>query len=236
MLKQNSNHKETGYVLGVVPYREHDAMVHFLGKESGLIRLVLPGYYKANSKQSRLGLEFSFVEYAFNPNKNKLNRIIGGELINAFMHVRFNSEWMIYVSIISEIILKNYDEHFHDWFYENLVKFVHPKSSLKDVITLLVEVILLSGHEPMLEGCVVCASTKINAFSIEQGGLVCNNHTGIKQSKPLLIGLISVFKNITQSVSDAELIDISSILFAYYEYHTDLKINSWNLYQQLQKK
>lgn len=237
MLKQNSNHSEEGFILGLSPYREHDAMVHFLGSKSGLIRLVLPAYYKSGSKQTALGLEYSKVSYRFNPRKGQLNRIIGGEKIDIFINSRTRFDWLINVSIISELLIRYYEESIKDRLYNLLEGSIHEDCSIFDVLHVLKEIIEINGLVPHLNSCVKCSSTGINSFSIENGGFMCNNHTGNKENKKVLLGILALFSNnnLQEHFENEDARRILELLLEYLQYHDDIRLNSWKFYKEMGK-
>ncbi|WP_342621331.1 DNA repair protein RecO [Erysipelothrix sp. P66] len=227
------NNKDIGFIVSIVPFREHDAMVHFLGYEYGLIRMVLPGYYRAKSKQGRLGLEFSKVQYRFNYQNQKLNRIIGGESINAYLQVRQDLDWLMYMSLVSELTVRCYDANTHASFYnwfENCIESTDLKVLCIKYLAFLIQ---LQGFTPDVEGCVVCGNTHVNAFSIEQGGYVCATHAyhQFKTTKSLMIALLGIFsdRDVDAYLETINQYELLKILVEYLEFHGDYKFNSWKL-------
>lgn len=238
MLKQNTNHNEIGYILRVVSYREHDAMVDFFGAQSGLIRLILPGYYKPGSKQTSLGFEFSKVNYRFVPKNNALSRIIGGEKINLFASRRTDLDWLLSVSIIGELVRRYAIPELHHFYFKVLEEGIHEETSVFSVLNVIRDILKTIGLKPHVESCVMCGSTGINAFSIEHGGFLCNNHTGIKDNKRFLYAMKSLFDNydLIENISSDEAHELMVRLLEYVEYHDDVWLNSFKIYKELGKK
>lgn len=237
MLKQNSNHSEIGYVLSVVAYREHDAMVHFFGSESGLIRLVLPGFYKQGSKQGALGLEFTKVNYRFNPRKGHLNRIIGGEKVDIYPKSRLNSQWLMMVSILCELIIKYYQEADAKDLFTILDSNLSEDSSVIEVLNIISYITKKNGFMPHVSSCVKCDSTGINAFSIEHGGFLCNNHTGIRESRDVLLLIKALYdgNDLKGHVETDDAQHALELLVDYLEYHGEVRLNSWKFYKEIGK-
>ncbi|QIK70165.1 DNA repair protein RecO [Erysipelothrix sp. HDW6C] len=227
------NNSDEGFVISTTPYREHDCMVHFLGKEYGLIRFVLPGYYKPKSKQGSLGLEFSQVRYRFNFQENRLNRILNGELIEGYLHQRTDLEWLMMMSLASEITVRTYDPSAHFYFYDHIALLFSSNNLMKAMIEFIVGIIKHQGFTPDISGCVVCGSQHINTFSIERGGYLCTMHSPayVKDSKELLLAMKGLFigAEIDAFLETIELTPVLERLVKYLEYHGDYRFNSWKL-------
>lgn len=238
MLKQNTNHNETGYVLKVVTYREHDAMVDFFGSQSGLIRLILPGLYKPGSKQTSLGFEFSKVNYRFAPKKNGLSRIIGGERVDLFTTRRTDMDWLLSVSIVGELVRRYAVPELNHFYFKVLEEGIHEHTSVFSVLSVIRDILKATGLKPHVESCVICGSTGINAFSIEHGGFLCNNHTGVKDNKRFLYAMKSLFEGVDLAVhiTSEEAHELMVRLLEYVEYHDDIWLNSFKIYKELGKK
>lgn len=218
------NNSDTGFVLGLVPYREHDAMVHFLGERSGLIRLVLPGYYKSTSKQSSLGLEFSKVVYRFNFQVNRLNRITGGELIDGYIKSRSQLDWLLWMSFVSEVLVRTYDETYQEVYWDYYEKALN----LNSIMDFLVRIILMQGFSPDLSGCIICGNSGINSFSVEEGGFLCQVHSGsFREDREFLIALNCALRSLP--VKEDYEMKVFDRLVKFLEYHGDYRFNSWKL-------
>lgn len=223
------NNSETGFVLGLVPYREHDAMVHFLGEKTGLIRLVLPGYYKSTSKQSSLGLEFSKVNYRFNFHQNRLNRITGGELIDGYIIERQSFEWLLWMSFVSEVLIRTYDEDFHDVYFE----YYQYALKREKIIDFIVRIIQMQGFSPDVNGCILCGNPGINSFSVEAGGFLCQEHSGnVREDREFLIALNCALRYLDFE-KDYEM-RVYNRLVEFLEFHGDYRFNSWRLLLEMQ--
>lgn len=227
------NNTDTGFVISVSPYREHDAMVHFLGETYGLLRFVLPGYYKSTSKQSALGLEFSKVRLRFNYRENNLNRIQNGELLDAYLKNRNNYDWLLYMQLISELALKFYEPHqkksWYELFDSSLCHF-----DLNELLIAIVEIIKQSGLTPEINECVVSGSKQIADFSISRGGFVALeyknplNNLSIDELRFIryLFNTETLNSDLFNGINILKIIDL---LIRYLEYHMSVKFNSWKL-------
>lgn len=221
-----------GFVLGLVPYREHDAMVHFLGENVGMIRLVLPGYYKATSKQSSLGLEFSKVNYRFNYMEHRLNRIIGGELVNAYLNVRQDFDWLMWMSLISELMIRTYDDDYRANYLSMMADSLQHLSKAK-VLDFVVSIIVMQGFSPDVSGCTVCGASGVNCFSIEAGGYLCADHAphDVRDDRNVLLGLNQAFRR--QAVDETVAHSLLRIVIQFLEFHGDYRFNAWQLIEKV---
>lgn len=222
------NESEKGFVISLSEYREHDAMIHFLGEGHGLMRLVLPGYYRSKSKQHALGLQWSYVEYQFRYKENSLNRIISGELLEANLMYRQDFEWLSFMTFVSELLVRTYDFGYHKNIFERFKNIVQNKVDVLVVIGLIKLLIDIHGFTPNTDACVVCRSKKIDSFSVEHGGFLCQEHSTRKNDKLTLVLIYQVFHELELSSCDEKTqYDILNILVSYFEFHGDYRFNSW---------
>lgn len=235
MLRQNTNHSERGYVLSITPYRESDGMVHFLGESSGLIRLILPGYYKAQSKQGSLGLEFTYVRYRFNPRAQKLNRIIGGEMIQSYSEYRTNMSWLLNMSLVRELVIKTFSEEQDSWTYHSFESFMDNPVSTLSIVTFLKTLIVRHGFVPDISGCVVCGSPRINEFSVKQGGFLCQEHSHRQDTKYMLMMMKGLFSNkdVSDYANEGSIQSVLERLLQYVEYYFDIHLKTWELMKEM---
>lgn len=218
-----------GFVLSITEYREHDAFIRFLSKEHGLINLVLPGYYKANSKQSRLGLEFSKVSYKLKYRENSLNRIHGGQLIEGFFHQREDFDWLLDASLLSELIIKLYIDEYKDDLYESYSYILSSEDRAKNISVFLFNLSKYHGIQAMLDSCVICGSTKINSFSINDAGFLCNVHSVKKDRVDLLELLVYLNRGIDLDFEDSSYLSFIDLYIKYLSFYADVNIHSWKL-------
>lgn len=235
------NDHDEGFVIFVNPYREHDAMVYFLGERFGLIRFIIAGYYKSSSKQISLGLEFSKVRYSFNYKPDKLNRIVHGQLLDSYRGFREQYQWLLHMSLACEIIRKCYEEDFHPHIYRfinELALISNPDASVQCMIAFLVRLIRHVGFVPQVDQCVKCNSKKINQFSIREGGFLCVDHAlSRSDSKELLKSIRLLFRQDFGNNGTGDTVRNSSevlrTLVEYIQFHTDNNFNSFKLFSDV---
>ncbi|CAM3572401.1 DNA repair protein RecO [Erysipelothrix urinaevulpis] len=223
------NNEVTGYVLSVQEYKEHDAMIKFLSYDLGLLNLVLPGYYKANTKQSRLGLEFSNVTYTMNYRENRLNRIVGGQLNEGFFKQRDDYDWLIEASILSELVIKLYHQDNAHGIYDWYEAIINEKYRAKELCKMIYYFSKVHGITPNLSGCSICDSKAINSFSIRDAGFLCQIHSRVKDDKDELAFLYSLALDKDVKMSQEVYENVLNRLIQYISYYADLNIHSWKL-------
>lgn len=225
----NKNNQDIGYVLSVTPYREHDAMVHFFGRQYGLMRFVLPGYYKPQSKQSSLGVEFSMVRIRFRYKPNQLMRIQSGELLDSYYEHRHEYDWLLMMSLITEILIKLYQNDSQS-FWLKFIETSYPSPSRLQLIHDLRDIIIELGIVPVVDRCVMTGSTQVSDFSIKRGGFVSKNYRTSKLNLNHLQIILFLFSKRNEKLKNIEddLI-ILDVLIRYIEFHMDVKFNSWKL-------
>lgn len=229
-MKLKKNDQDTGFVLSITPYRESDAMVHFFGEKIGLVRFVLAGYYKPQSKQSRLGIEFSKVKLMFNYKENSLMRIQSGELLESYYDKREEYNWLVYMSLVSEILVKLYQNN-QQSFWLSFIQSVYKRPTQNNLLLEVVKIIKESGITPVVDYCVVSGSQKISDFSIEHGGFVSKAYRKTNLNLEQLKQIRSLFKgDLTESMIEDKDAVILDLCIRYIEIHMDVKFNSWKLY------
>lgn len=229
MSLKKTTSEDCGFVLSVHEYREHDAFVLFLGQKQGLIRLVLPGFYKQNSKQLALGQEFSLVQYQSNFEKNRLNRIYSGKLLNSYKDVRNDWDWLLNVSLCAELIMRFYDTIHHQYYYETFANFLLSEKQTYDLIHIIWDILAFEGIQPYCDHCVYCESTKINAFSIKDGGFLCTKHTHQRSDGRLLVQLHALNLDKLNEVNLESYELLLKTMMDYLIFHTDHYFNAWKL-------
>lgn len=228
------NNQDIGFILGIVPYKEADAMIEFLGETLGFQRLVVPGLYKTTSKQSSLSLAYSKVRIRLNYKENRLNRIQNGELLNAYPTNRQNYDWLLEMSLISELVVKLYESHYHAMWYAFINEYLE-KQDLAMFISFIARLIRLMGVLPNVDACVVTGSTQIADFSIERGGFVSLEYKDashrytldfLKMIRYLFVDEMHDIRVIREFDEKKRLF---KLLLSYLEYHLDTKFNSMKL-------
>lgn len=219
--------KEEGFVLSNIEYREKDAMIRFLGKDTGLKTFVIRGYNSPSSKQVALGLEYSLVEYYYNEREG-LQSLIHGQLMNSYREYRKDFDWLIKLAFTSEIITKFGSDLASEVLF-NFYSEITISTNYNVVMELLLYIINKLGIFPYLKGCVRCNESVIGSFSISEGGFLCPEHSLKKETYNYLVDIGLLFNKKWEKLSTDRTQMYINILCDYLEYHTDTKIHSRKL-------
>lgn len=215
-----------GIVLSITPYQEASAMSHVLTKDYGLLRFVLQGFYKPSSKMQSLGIPFSEVTYRTDYKENRLLKCYGGQLIHSYNDQRHNYDWLVWMSMLAELINHHYDISAHIEIYDLVLK-NFKELDYHSILELMVALIAITGLSPYLQGCVVCDDHRINSFSLEKGGYTCQSHSDHKESYEYLVLLGQAFNDKKVSTNDETLLkEVIIMLVRYLEFHTNIKTHS----------
>lgn len=232
------NNQDVGFVLSNTPYKEYDAMILFLSKNHGLLRFVLRGYYKSTAKQTSLGLEFTQVILRFNYQKNRLLRIQSGELIDAYTQKREDFDWLMQMSLVSELLHRFYDETQHEFWYTE-INHLFETINLERIIVFLSKIIKRLGITPQVDECVITGDSKVSDFSIEKAGFVSKayrtQHSAVDLEMLQYIRVLFTRENINEAIfentQNTQL--LANLLIEYLEYYEGVKINSWKLMHKI---
>lgn len=221
MIKQ-----DVGFVLSIHAYRESDGFVYFLSKEHGLVKMILPGYYKSKSKQLALGLEFSKVAYLSKYQANRLNRITGGHSLETYQKER-NFQWLLNMALASELVIKFHQNSAHMEFYKAFEAITSSKRQSEKLLELLALIFRTQGLQPYVDGCVLCGSNKINRLSFSQGGFLCQEHSYGKDDPHVLLCIHRLFRDESLKQVPEDVLEKSlKTLIDLLTYHSDAKINA----------
>lgn len=228
------NDVDVGFILTNTPYREYDAMVLFLGEKYGLIRFVLRGYFRPKAKQTSLGLEFTKVRIRFNYQENRLLSIQTGELLEVYSDKRENLDWLLRMSLASEMLTTFYDKTSHAFWNCHISK-LYENLSLETLIVFTSQLIKELGIVPVVDRCVITQSTQVSDFSIEKGGFVSKEFR--KNESKVNLEMLKIMRYIfghdkidgNRLDGNENLIEILNILVSYLEYHFEVRFNSWKL-------
>lgn len=219
------SHNLQGVILSITPYQESSAMVHLLSKDYGLLRFVLQGFYKPTSKMQNIGMPFSEVIYRTDYKENRLLKCYGGELLHSYTAHREQYDWLVWMSLLAELIIKNYDYIDDAALYEMVIDNLNALHFEK-ILRLMSAIIINLGIAPYLSGCVVCDDHRIHGFSISLGGFTCQEHTEVKGTYEMLVLLGQLFNQ--KEIQEDQELQVAMIhqLIAYLEFHTNIKYHS----------
>lgn len=235
------NKVEKGLLLKMVNYRDFDGMATILLKESGLRRFIYRSYYKPTSKLLSKGLPLTELSMHFNFKEEGLLRAGQIDVLNNFSTLKNDVTLNLLGSIWAEIMLAfqpKIDEAKD--YYELGVNYLSSlETSAFPTFTLAVminECLILEGLQPVTDYDVRNFGSKVNGFSIEEGGFIYT-----KQGSPLTTSQLKEIRLLSKMDFDKlELVDpfevnqkVLDIMLEYFTYHTSISLKSWEILRQL---
>jgi DNA repair protein RecO len=95
------------FVLGVMPLKEQDKLVHLMTADRGILKAMAPGSLKAKNRFGSLFELFTEGDYVYYWREEKeLITISKGEIVNSYFNIVSQPENIFYFYLIAEIILK----------------------------------------------------------------------------------------------------------------------------------
>lgn len=95
------------FVLGVMPLKEQDKMVHLLTAERGILKAMAPGSLKVKNRFGSLLELFTEGDFVYYWQEEKeLITISKGEILNSYFNIVSQPENIFYFYLVAEIILK----------------------------------------------------------------------------------------------------------------------------------
>lgn len=168
-----------GIVIRNQDYGETHKLVTIFSKELGKITAIARGAKKTRSRMSSVTQLFTQGEYLIYLSKG-LSTLQQGQIINSYRHIGEDIEKTAYAAYIIELTDKLTDDKERDPFiYDQLVltlQWINDETDfLVPVMMYELKLFRKGGFSPVLDKCVRCSSVEFPfAFSIEEGGLLCN--------------------------------------------------------------
>ncbi len=174
--------KTEGIVLKEIKYGETSKILSIYTEKLGKISVMVKGAYNPKSKYIANTQVFSLNEFQLRRGKN-FYYILDADLINSFYDIREDFERVIYGYYLLELMEKSVPlEQENETLYRLLKKGLEVLSETKEEYIKLIlgyelKFISFLGYRPHLETCLNCGSSKFKRikFSLENGGLVCEN-------------------------------------------------------------
>jgi len=181
---------DTGIILKSMPFKERDQILTVLSPVYGKYGLLAAGTAKLTSRNASSVLPLTKGEFSFDLKDGKtlfklrqartlvlyrnmhedLPLSCTGEMMAGLM------EYMVPVEMESEGALEQY-ALLHD-----ALTLLNNMKTEEQILTLsavyMAELLKLFGMGLETECCAVCGKTVVSAFSVEQGGFVCEEHLG----------------------------------------------------------
>jgi len=103
------------FVLGVMPLKEQDKLVHLLTADRGILKAMAPGSLKVRNRFGALFELFTEGDFVYYWREEKeLITISKGEILNSYFQTVSRSENIFYFYLIAEVLLKFVPFHHKD--------------------------------------------------------------------------------------------------------------------------
>jgi DNA repair protein RecO (recombination protein O) len=228
-------YKEQGIVLRTMRLGEADRIITVLSQGSGKIRAVAKGIRKTRSRFGARLDPFTHVDLLLYKGR-ELDIVTQAEILTSFRALR--EDYARFAA--GEMILEAADRVIEDrepntrafmLLLTSLRRLVEPDGNAGTIAdSFLLRLTSLAGFRPALTACAECGKGEVVRFSIQQGGMVCEQcrvggtiRVG-EGTVPYLAGLLD-----GQPIGAGEdaRAEGSNLVRAYLEYHLNRPLRAW---------
>ena len=228
-------YKEQGIVLRTMRLGEADRIVTVLTQGTGKIRAVAKGIRKTRSKFGARLDPFTHVDLLLYKGR-ELDIVTQAEIITSFRELR--ADYNRFTA--GEMILEAADRVIEDrepntrmfmLLLTSLRRLIDPTSDAGAVAdSFLLRMTSLAGFRPALNACAECGRTEVERFSIQQGGMVCDEHRvggTIRVSEGTVPYLTALLDGEPDLADGGARVEGSNLVRAYLEYHLNRPLRAW---------
>ena len=228
-------YKEQGIVLRTMRLGEADRIVTVLTQGTGKIRAVAKGIRKTRSKFGARLDPFTHVDLLLYKGR-ELDIVTQAEIITSFRELR--ADYNRFTA--GEMILEAADRVIEDrepntrmfmLLLTSLRRLIDPTSDSGAIAdSFLLRMTSLAGFRPALNACAECGRTEVSRFSIQQGGMVCEEHRvggTIRVSEGTVPYLTALLDGETDLADSGARTEGSNLVRAYLEYHLNRPLRAW---------
>lgn len=242
--------KIEGIVIKTIDYGETGKIITILSKKIGKFTALARGAKKPRSRMAAVAQPFTFGQFFVYINRG-LSTVQQGEVINNFRKIKEDIVKTAYTAYITELTDKLLDDKAADSFiYEQLYATMQWISDKEDyeIPIMMYELKLFAkgGFAPIVSHCINCGSNNGPfAFSISEGGLLCNKCSYLDEIKIVLTDTQVKLLQIFQSIGLEQVGEISvkkrnrkllrQIIDAYYDRYGGFHLKSRRFLNQLEK-
>ncbi|HEX7063946.1 MAG TPA: DNA repair protein RecO [Bacillales bacterium] len=241
--------KSEAIVIRTMDYGETNKIVTLFTREAGKIALFARGAKKTRSRLSSVTQLFTYGHYLYFLGKG-MGTLRQGESIDTFRGLQSDLFRTAYASYIAELLDKLSEDRVPNPFlFELLLQTLHYMDEEIDpeVLTFIFETKMLNvaGISPELESCMNCKRTQGPfVFSVREGGLLCGQCKAIDphyfRLSEAALKLLRLFLHMDLkrlgkvSLKPETKRELKTVLSAYYEEYSGLKLKSKRFLDQLE--
>ena len=233
------NDKVKALVLSINDYRENDLILQTISEDKSFLSLIAKGARKISGRQhfSPLCVYEFIIDYKDNRN---IFTVHNSKLIDSFYEDK-DLKMLSYKNVLTELTVKS-KELYEEDMYRNIVTCLRETdgSNMYLLGSLYVSYLLkLYGINPNVDGCVICANTKVISVSKRLGGFLCADHLG--EEEPMEVERLKKFRLINKAdftklplIRDVEYdLQDFDLLMEFFSDNADLNIRSYKLFKEL---
>ena len=171
-----------GIVLRAVKYRDKDLILTIFTRKYGKVSAIAKGAQGQKSRFLSASQLFSYNNYNMRKQKDMFT-LYQADNIKSFYNISMDFESFSYASFIIKLVEANIVEgQPNNRLFGLLAQTLFLYSEKIDNKNLVLDAFLLKfvdymGYRPQLDSCAICGNKNLKyaVFSVEDGGLVCNN-------------------------------------------------------------
>jgi DNA repair protein RecO (recombination protein O) len=221
-----------GLILKQTDFKESSKILHVY-TETGLKSVLTHGAKQLKSPFLRLAGTLNLIRY-YSTGKG-LAIMTDGELIDDFRVLKADLDKGTYATHLIELVYFFAEGDLdHQKLYPFLIRILSKISESIDYIPYAymfeLKLLHLLGVSPQFDGCIVCQSKEAREFSVEDGGMVCLEHSAGKHpfsSETTYFAAKLYFQDLKNpfdfSMTDVDLRALRILIDEYYRYHLNFQ-------------
>ncbi len=244
------NDKVKCFVLSHTDYGENSLLVNVLTQEYGKLTFVASGVKKATSKNASGILLYTKSEFSFDYKEDKtMFRLKNAKTIEYYRHLHEDIEYIAASALISEasdhMLLQSVDLDLQQSIYSLLEEAyiaLNEKKDTKIIVSIYIAKLLqLFGTSMEVDNCVLCGSTKVSSFSVNDGGFLCLDCAKQRKQPLMSPNILKAIRytnkaklsqyDLVQQNIDSKDIPID-IFVSFYETHVGSILKSFSFYKR----
>lgn len=173
---------ERGIVIKRSDYGDNNCILKIFTRDSGIVSAVIYGVKRGkNNGKAASGQFLCYGDYELYNGRSALSTVDNVNIIDAFLPISGDIAKLALCAYMAEVVTSylgenNPDERLFKIFLNCVYALAHRSDSV-DKIKCVFELKLMcaEGFSPMLNRCVCCGSSDIEAFDSTAGGMVCRS-------------------------------------------------------------
>ena len=222
--------KDEVLILKEVEYKDYHKIIHGFSRNKGKISFLARNARKQKSKNISPLKIFSLVDVVIYKGKG-LPILNNSEIINNFYKINDDYNKYVYACYTAELLNNIVVEEPNEKIFEMVLKLFSLMEKYKNVSNIItgfeLKLISILGFKPQLSYCVACHKKKYKNFSIEEGGLICDDCVKgsdylVKINNKDILILKKILNSKFEVIQNMEIpINIKKLVRNYLMYHIE---------------